>query len=134
MAARPALLLLASLMAAPAFALPSLPYLPGQRDICGIQIPPARYANARRAAKPVDGPHYVKARQVARECRSSGEPSAVGCTTSILLGKTIIAYRVLIASRPPPGTDARCTPDKWRASILRHERAHMAGWPADHRK
>ena len=129
---RAPLALILCALASPALALPSVPHLPGLRDICGIQIPPARYDRLPSKVKAVDGPHYVKARQVARECRGSGEPSAVGCTTSILLGKTIIAYRVLIANQPPPGTDARCTPAKWRASILRHERAHMAGWPAGH--
>jgi len=133
-AVRTALPLLACLVTLPAFGMPSVPHLPGLRDICGIQIPPARYDRGGKSVKAIDGPHYVKARQVARECRGSGEPSAVGCTTSILLGKTILAYRVLIANQPPPGTDARCTPAKWRASILRHERAHMAGWPPNHPK
>jgi len=123
------------LLADPALALPGLSRLPDgayPRDICGIQIPPKRYAGKQPTVEAVDGPHYVKARQVARECRASGEPKAVGCTTAFLLGKTLIAYRVVIASQPPPGTDARCTPQKWRASILRHERAHMAGWPPNH--
>lgn len=124
---------IACLITAPAFALPSVPNMPVFRDICGIQVPPARYDRGSNATKlGIDGPHYVKASQVAGQCRKSGTHEAVGCTTSILLGKTIIAYRVLIASEPPAGTDKRCTPSKWRASILRHERAHMAGWPGNH--
>lgn len=123
----------ACLLAAPAIALPSLPNLPGQRDICGIQIPPARYDRAVITPKVgIDGPHYVAAKQVARQCKDSGYQDAVGCTTSILLGKTVIAYKVLIASNPPPGRYPGCTPAKWRASILKHERAHMAGWGQNH--
>ena len=116
-----------------ALALPAVPHLPGHRDICGIQIPPARYDRAVITPKVgIDGPHYVAAKQVARQCKDSGTDKAVGCTTSILLGKTVIAYKVLIASNPPPGRYPGCTPAKWRASILKHERAHMAGWPSDH--
>lgn len=116
-----------------ALALPAVPHLPVPRDICGIQIPPARYDRAVITPKVgIDGPHYVAAKQVARQCKDSGYQDAVGCTTSILLGKTVIAYRVLIATSPPAGTDPRCTPAVWRASILKHERAHMAGWPAFH--
>lgn len=115
-----------------ALALPAVPHLPVQRDICGIQIPPARYSRGREIKVGVDGPHYVVASKVARECRSAGTDKAVGCTTSILLGRTVIAYRVLIASEPPPGRYPGCAPAMWRRSILAHERAHMAGWPAFH--
>jgi hypothetical protein len=115
-----------------ALALPAVPNLPGQRDICGIQIPPPRYALAKVPKVGIDGPHYVAAKQVARQCKDSGYQDAVGCTTSILLGKTVIAYKVLIASNPPPGRYPGCTPAKWRASILKHERAHMAGWGQNH--
>lgn len=122
-------------LAGPAFALPSVPHLPDgavPRDICGIEVPPARYSRGREIKIGVDGPHYVVATQVARECRSAGTDRAVGCTTSIMLGRTVIAYRVLIAARPIAGTNPACTPAMWRASILRHERAHLAGWPQDH--
>jgi hypothetical protein len=129
---KPLAFVLSCALASPALALPAVPSLPVPRDVCGIQIPPARFARGREIRIGVDGPHYVVATQVAHECRSAGTDRAVGCTTSILLGRTVIAYRVLIADTPPPGTDKRCTPAQWRASVLRHERAHMAGWPADH--
>lgn len=120
------------LLAGHAVALPAVPFLPVKRDVCGIQAPPARYSRGREIKLGVDGPHYVVAAKVARECRGAGTDRAVGCTTSILLGRTVIAYRVLIASNPPPGRYPGCTPAMWRASILRHEMAHIAGWPADH--
>jgi hypothetical protein len=108
-----------------------VPHLPA-RDVCGIEIPPARYSRGREIRLGIDGPHYVVATKVARECRGAGTDKAVGCTTSILLGRTVIAYRVLIASTPPPGRYPGCTPSMWRRSILAHERAHMAGWPSNH--
>ncbi len=121
------------LPASQALALPAVPHLPVDRDVCGIQIPPARYDRPAKAPKiGIDGPHYVGPGQVARECKNSGFEDAVGCTTSITLGKTVVGYRVLIASNPPRGADSRCTPAKWRHSILAHERAHLNGWPADH--
>lgn len=124
-------------LAGPAFALPSVPYLPPgavPRDICGIEIPPKRYD--RPAKLPLDGPHYVSADVVANECVGSGEHDAVGCTTLTGLrdakGFHPIAARVLIAKAPPFGLPPGCTPAKWRASVLRHERAHVAGWPQNH--
>lgn len=120
------------LMAFPAGAKPSSPVV---RDICGIQVPPSRYDN-KPPLHPVDGPHYISAREVARECIQSGENKAVGCTTLIGLWfkrKFVpLAYKVVIAKFPTPGTLPACTQKIWQASILRHERAHMAGWPRNH--
>lgn len=122
------------LLAAPAMALPFAPLPVVPRDICGIEIPPARYEHA--AKLPLDGPHYVSADVVARECVGSGERLAVGCTTTTGLrdakGFHAIAARMLIAKGPVAGTNPACTAAKWRASILRHEQAHLAGWPANH--
>lgn len=122
------------LAALPALSLPfaARPAVP--RDICGIQIPPARYD--RNSKLPLDGPNYVSAAVVARSCLNSGEPRAVGCTNITGLtdakGFHAVAARMWIASDPVAGTNPSCTPAKWRASILRHERAHLAGWPSDH--
>lgn len=124
----------ACFIAAPALALPFAPLPDVPRDICGIETPPARYDGPSKL--PLDGPHYVSADVVARECVRSGERLAVGCTTTTGLrdskGFHAIAARVLIAERPVAGTAPACTAAKWRASILRHERAHLAGWPQNH--
>lgn len=131
---RTPLAILLCLAAGPALALPFVPLPKVPRDICGIEIPPLRYD--RPAKLPLDGPHYVEAAIVAHECVGSGEHDAVGCTTLTGLrdvkGFHAIAARVVIAARPVPGTSPACTPAKWRASILRHERAHVAGWPQNH--
>lgn len=133
-ALRWAIAAVACFIAAPALALPFAPLPNVPRDICGIEIPPARYD--RPAKLPLDGPHYVSADAVARECVGSGEHDAVGCTTMTGLrdskGFHALAARVLIAKGPVPGTNPACTPAKWRASVLRHERAHVAGWPQNH--
>lgn len=121
-------------LAGPALALPFAPMPDVPRDICGIEIPPSRYD--RPAKLPLDGPHYVSAATVARECVGSGEHDAVGCTTLTGLrdakGFHALAARIVIAARPVAGTNPACTPAKWRASILRHERGHLAGWPQNH--
>lgn len=121
-------------LAGPALALPFAPLPKIPRDICGIEIPPSRYD--RPAKLPLDGPHYVSAAIVARECVGSGEHDAVGCTTVTGLrdakGFHATAARIVIAAHPVAGTASACTPAKWRASILRHERAHLAGWPQNH--
>lgn len=134
MTMRTPLAILLCLAAGPALALPFAPLPKVPRDICGIEIPPSRYD--RPAKLPLDGPHYVTAEIVARECVESGEHDAVGCTTVAGLrsakGFTPIAARILIAKAPPFGLPRGCTPAKWRASILRHERAHVAGWPQNH--
>lgn len=102
------------LLAGPALALPFAPLPPGAipRDICGIEIPPSRYD--RPTKLPLDGPHYVSAAIVARECVGSGEHDAVGCTTVNGLrdakGFHATAVRIVIAQAPPFGLPRGCTP------------------------
>ena len=137
--ARFVLALALSALAAPAFALPSVPHLPDgavPRDVCGIQIPPARYRSAKPIVKAIDGPHFLGAAAVAAACRGAGTDRALGCTTFVGLrdakGFVPIGARVVIARRPPFATNAACTAAVFRASLLRHERAHLAGWPQNH--
>lgn len=126
---RAPLTLLLCALAGPALALPAVPFLPAPRDVCRIQIPPARYDHAPRGRVDI---RYAPAASIAQACVKSGEDHAVGCTTAVRLGRVLVGYDILIANRPTAGNDPRCTVEKWRASILRHERAHAAGWPADH--
>lgn len=105
---------------------------PLKRDICGIQIPPARFLNKPPRTTSIDGPHELPAWQVASECTGSGFTDAVGCTIEKRFGNTLIAFRVVYTSTITPGTNPKCTPAMWKESILRHEAAHMAGWPPNH--
>lgn len=104
------------------------------RDICGIEIPPARFE--RSVKLPISGPFEYPAHVVAKMCVGSGERNAVGCTTMIGLrdakGFHPTAAGIVIAIRPNTGVNPACTRKKWRESILRHELAHVAGWPQNH--